>query len=305
MFDRGRLRKRRDRAAARFSDVDFLKRRACEDLAERLADMPRRFPLALDLGCHTGEAGQTLIAGGHVDHVIACDLSARMARLAGTRQGITALSADEEKLPFAPESFDLVVSVLSLHWVNDLPGTLIQIRRVLKPDGLFIAVLPGGESLQAMRRAIMEAELQVRSGAGARVSPFLDGLDAGRLLQRTGFAMPVSDTDTLRLRHDSLLGVLADVRGMGEAACLAGSPAPPLSAAILADAAARYSALTAQEPGGRVVTRIDLVWMSGWAPAPGQPVPKRPGSATVSLAQAVGARESSAGEKAGGGVAQG
>ncbi|MBX9633820.1 MAG: methyltransferase domain-containing protein, partial [Magnetospirillum sp.] len=194
IFDRSLLRKRRDRAAPEFAAHDFLVREMAERLADRLTDVTRRFPLALDLGCHTGEIADTLMGRGGIETLVQCDLSPRMAAKAATN-GHPALAADEEWLPFADASFDLVISCLSLHWVNDLPGTLLQIRRVLKPDGLFLCAMLGGETLKELRQALSEAEMAEENGWSPRVSPFADVRDLGGLLQRAGFALPVVDAD--------------------------------------------------------------------------------------------------------------
>ena len=204
--------------------------------------------------------------------------------------------ADEEALPFGPARFDLVASVMALHWTNDLPGALIQARHILKPDGLFMAAMIGGESLAELRRCLIEAEAAITGGASPRVSPFVDGVDAGQLLQRAGFAMPVSDTDRLTVRYRSILDLMHDLRGMGEAAAFS-SPSRPLRRDVLLRAGEIYAARHG-DVDGRLPARFDIVWLSGWAPAPGQPVPKRPGSATASLAQAVGATERPAGDPA-------
>lgn len=297
VFDRRRVRAHRERASARFSEYDFLKRRVSSDLMERLGEVNRHFGRALDLGCHDGTLAGLLAQSGKAGSVTACDLSARMAALAGRYEGVHAVVADEEALPFAPESFDLVASALSLHWVNDLPGALIQARQALRPDGLFLAALIGGQSLRELRESLLAAEAELTGGAGPRVSPFLDGVDGGALLQRAGFAMPVSDTDTLNLTYASLFALMADLRGMGEAAAF---PAPHrgLTRGVLLRAAEIHAGRF-PAPGGRIAARVDVVWLTGWAPGPGQPQPRRPGSATVRLADALGTREWPAGEPAG------
>lgn len=293
VFDRKRLRQRRDRAASGYAEYSFLKTRLSSALIDRLHDISRTFTFALDLGSHTGELSRLLRM--EVADVIACDLSPAMA--AAARAHVPTLVADDERLPFADNAFDLVASVLSLHAVNDLPGALIQIRRALAPDGLFIAAVFGGETLKELRSSLIAAEAEITGGASPRVSPFMDGIDAGRLLQRAGFAMPVADTDRLTVRYNSMFDLLKDLRGMGETSVLVGG-ARSLRRDVLVRAAEIYQQ-GHSDPDGRMRATFEIVWMSGWAPAEGQPVPKRPGSARASLAEAVGAKEIKTGEKPG------
>ena len=169
-FDRQLLRLRRDRAARRFAQHDFLFREVAERLAERLEEVTHRFPRALDLGCHDGLLGRLLGSRGAVETLVQCDLSPALLSQA-LAPGRLGLVADEEQLPFAPGSFDLVLSALNLHWVNDLPGTLLQLRQTLKPDGLLLAALLGGGTLQELRAVFLEAESELEGGASPRVSP--------------------------------------------------------------------------------------------------------------------------------------
>lgn len=296
-FDRSLLRLRRDRAARRFGDHDFLIREAVKDSLDRAAITTRRFPrvLALSGGGLTGTLlGESALAG-RVDFLAESDFSPAMARRA---QG-PALAADEEHLSFAEESLDLVLAPLSLHWVNDLPGALIQIRRILKPDGLFIGSLFGAGTLSELRACLTEAELDVTGGAAARIAPFADVRDLGGLLQRAGFAMPVADLDRRRVTYRDPARLFQDLRGMGETASLA-DRAPLLKRAVFARAMALYAEHHA-DPDGRLPASFVIANLSGWAPGPDQPKPKAPGSATVRLADALGAEEKKAGEKAGGG----
>lgn len=291
IFDRQLHASRRARAAAGFGEYAFLKRIASGDIAERLSGINRRFEQVLDLGAHDGTLGSILKAGpaaAKIGTIEATDLSPAF----GHRQ------ADEEALPFCEHSFDLIVSALSLHWVNDLPGALIQIRRVLKPDGLLIATLLGGRTLTELRQALFTAEEEIRGGAANRVSPMLDVIDAAGLLQRAQFAMPVADTDTRTVRYASPLDLLADLRGMGETAAFADRSGPPLTRGVLMRAMEIY-AERFSDPDGRVRATFEFVTMSGWAPGPDQPRPKRPGSASIRLADALGVREQPAGEKTG------
>lgn len=291
VFDRALHARRRDRAAPTYGSYSFLKRRVAEDLADRLLAINREFPTVLDLGAQSGVLANALAADGR--HVIRSDISAAFC------SHPLSVRADEEALPFADGSFDLAASALSLHWVNDLPGTLIQVQRALKPDGLLLAALPGAGSLGELRQALLRAETEIRGGAAMRVSPFIDVVDGAQLLQRTGFAMPVADADTIVVRYDSMLRLLSDLRGMGETAAFADRSAPPLTRGILMRAAEIY-AQEFSDPDGRIRATFEIVTLSGWAPAVGQPVPKRPGSATVRLADALGVKEQSTGEKPGG-----
>jgi SAM-dependent methyltransferase len=229
---------------------------------------------------------------GRIGEVVSSDLSPAFAR---PPLGVV---ADEEALPFADGSFDLIVSALSLHWVNDLPGALVQIRRALKPDGLFIGVALGGRTLTELRQSMLAAEEEIRGGAANRVSPFMDVIDGAGLLQRTGFAMPVADNDAHTVRYRHPLRLLWDLRGMGETASFVNRGGPHLTRGILMRAMDIY-AQRFSDPDGKVRATFEFVTMSGWAPAPDQPKAKRPGSATARLADALGVREQPAGEKTG------
>jgi NADH dehydrogenase [ubiquinone] 1 alpha subcomplex assembly factor 5 len=270
-FDRRAVRLHRDRAAPILGAHDFLFAEAAERLADRLDDITRRFPLALDLGCHDGVLARTLKGRGGIETLVQMDLSPAMAARAA-RFG-PAVAADEERLPFAERRFDAVLSCLSLHWVNDLPGALIQARLALKPDGLFLAVMLGGGSLGELRRALLEAEIEAKGGASPRVSPFADLRDAAALLQRAGFAMPVADLDQLRVTYENPLGLLRDLRGMGETNALAARPRSFTSRSVLAGAASRYAAEAA---AGRISASFQLLFLTAWAPSAGMKQPSRP-----------------------------
>ena len=220
-FDRRAVRAHRDRAAAGFTRHDYLFAETASRLEERLDDIRRGFSAILDLGCHAGALGPRLARRFPRARIVQCDLSPEMACRARAQAAFLTVAADEESLPFAAESFDLIVSNLSLHWVNDLPGTLIQARRILKPDGLLLACLLGGGTLAELRDALMEAELAVEGGASPRVSPFADVRDGGDLLARAGFALPVADLDSIRVRFADPLSLMRDLRSMGEANAVA------------------------------------------------------------------------------------
>jgi malonyl-ACP O-methyltransferase BioC len=285
IFDRSLVRKRRDRAAGHFVGHDFLVREVADRLADRLSDVTRSFPLALDLGCHTGEIADTLGGRGGIETLVQCDLSPRMAaRAAGN--GRPTLAADEEWLPFADASFDLVISCLSLHWVNDLPGTLVQIRRVLKPDGLFLCAMLGGDTLKELRQSLAEAEIAEEGGLSPRVSPFADVRDLGGLLQRAGFALPVVDSDTVDVAYADPMRLLADLRGMGETNAVAEQRKGLTRRATLLHALNRYQELFA-DSHGRVPATFQVLTMTAWTPHPSQQQPLAPGAGQASLAQAL------------------
>ena len=293
VFDRAAVRRHRDRAAAGLDGHDFLIGEVGERLADRLDDVTRGFPRALDLGCHGGQMGRLLGGRGAIETLVQCDLSPRMARRA---DGL-GVAASEEFLPFADTAFDLVLSCLSLHWVNDLPGALVQIRRALKPDGLFLAAMLGGETLKELRTALAEAEISEEGGLSPRVSPFADVRDAGNLLGRAGFALPVVDVDTVTVSYADPLKLMADLRGMGETNAVAERRKGLSRRATLIDAAARYRDQFA-DADGRVPATFQVIYLTAWAPHPSQQKPLAPGSARARLADALDTTEIPAGEKA-------
>ena len=280
VFDRRAVRRQRDRAADTVRQVADVLREAAERLLDRLDDIaPRaagpRFARALDVGGR-GVVAPLLRARGL--EVVSCDLSPALAAV----NGGLAVAADEEVLPFAAESFDLVVASLSLHWVNDLPGALIQLRHALRPDGLLLASLPALGTLGELRRALTEAEAGLTGGAAPRISPFPALSDCAALLQRAGYALPVADVEDIRLLYADPLALLRDLRAAGEgnALRLRDRRIPPraLFAAALASLPAEVA---------RVPATLRLAVMTGWAPGPDQPTPLAPGSATRSLAEAL------------------
>jgi SAM-dependent methyltransferase len=282
IFDRGQIRRQRDRAAEGLAGYDFLLRDVADRLADRLPDVKRRFPLALDLGCHSGQIARVLGGRGGIETLVQSDLSAAMA----ARAGPLAVVADEEFLPFAARSFDLVISNLSLHWVNDLPGSLVQIRHVLKEDGLFLASLFGGETLRELRQCLLEAELAEEGGAGPRVSPFADVRDAGALLQRAGFALPVVDVDTITVTYGDAMHLLADLRGMGEANAVAARRKHFTRRATLLRALGLYEDRFS-DGNGRLPATFQVLTMTAWRPHASQQKPLAPGSGQVNLADAL------------------
>jgi SAM-dependent methyltransferase len=290
VFDRKLLLARRARAQ-QLGPATFLVDRVAEDLADRLAAVLRQFAFAVDLGTPTGALRRVLAASGKVGAVAAVDRAVR-------ERGGLRIIADEEALPLGNGSVDLVVSGLALQFVNDLPGTLIQVRRALKPDGLFIAALLGGETLSELREAMAQAEAEIEGGVSPRIAPFVDVRELGALLQRAGFALPVTDVDRITARYDSVFSLMRDLRRMGGGNALIERRRVPLRRAVLLRMAEIYGARFA-DADGRIRATFDIVWLSGWAPHASQQQPLKPGSAQARLADALGARELSAGEKAG------
>lgn len=272
IFDRALLQRRIGKARAGAAP-DFLLVRAADDLLDRLQTVLRPFPRALDLGAPADHFSRAIVASGRAKPL-------RAGRFGGD------LIVDEETLPFVPAAFDLVVSGMALHWVNDLPGVLTQIRRILAPDGLFVACLPGGASLVELRAALAQAEEEILGGASPRVSPFVDVRDMGGLLQRAGFALPVSDVDSFTLRYESLFALMADLRAMGAASVLMQRAKIPLRRDVLMRTAQIY-AERFSDPDGRVRVSFEIVWLSGWAPHESQQKPAKPGSATARLEDAI------------------
>lgn len=298
VFDRRAVRTHRDRVARRLGDHDFLFVDSARGLVDRLGDVNRRFPRVLDLGCHGGGFADALAAAGKdhgVETLVQSDVSAAMAAAAGS--GRYRVVADEEALPFAAARFDLVVSALSLHWVNDLPGALVQIRRTLKPDGLFLAAMFGAGTLVELRHALVQAEVDEERGAGPRVSPFVEVAEAGALLQRAGFALPVADTDTVEATYADAPALMRELRGMGEANAMLARRKAFTRRQTMARAAALYVERFAA-PGGRVRASFEILTLTGWAPDASQPQPLKPGSARTRLADALGTVEHRAGDKA-------
>jgi SAM-dependent methyltransferase len=293
IFERQLLRARRNRAVAAGPET-FLLDRVAADLAERLTTVLRRFDLVLDLGTPGDVLRAALAALPSVGSVI----SARAALARGEARAPHFVIADEEALPFRAAVFDLVVSALSLQFVNDLPGTLIQVRRLLKPDGLFVAALAGGETLTELRQSFAAAESEIEGGVSPRVAPFADVRELGALLQRAGFALPVTDADRIMVRYGSVFALMQDLRRMGATNALRDRRRAPLKRATLMRMAEIYAERFADN-GGRLRATFEIVWLSGWAPHPSQQQPLKPGSAQTRLADALGTREISTGEKTG------
>jgi SAM-dependent methyltransferase len=287
IFDRLLLRARRRRATA-LGPATFLLEHAAEDLGERLATVLRRFDIAADIGT-PGEAVCTLLPRRQfARRVIAVDAVPRRH---------VAIVADEEAIPFADGSLDLVTSLLSLQFVNDLPGALAQIRRALKPDGLFIGALLGGETLSELREAFAAAESEIEGGISPHVAPFADMRDLGGLLQRAGFALPVTDVERVTVRYADVSSLMSDLRRMGATNALLDRRRTPLRRGTLVRMTEIYRERFA-DADGRLRATFEIVWLSGWAPHESQQRPLAPGSARMRLADALGTREIPAGDKA-------
>jgi SAM-dependent methyltransferase len=286
LFDRRALRLHRDRAAASVHDHDALFAETAERLADRLDDITRAFPMALDLGCHGGHLARRLGRRGGIEWLVEGDLSPAMAGWAATAGAGPAVVVDEEALPFRAGSFDAVLSCLSLHWVNDLPGALVQIRRALKPDGLFLAAMLGGATLCELRQALIEAESDEAGGASPRVSPFADLADMAALLSRAGFALPVADSDTITVTYPDALALMRELRGMGEANATVGRQRGFARRGVLLKAADLYRKRHGLADG-RIPATFQILYLTGWAPHPSQPQPLPRGSASARLSDAL------------------
>ncbi len=279
VFDKALLKVRRNRAKATIKSVDYLLVHVAQDFIERLSLIQRTFPRALNLGAHHGLITEHLRGKAGIAEIIDMDDAEDLVALCSGKQVV----ASEEQLPFGTECFDLIFSGLKLHYLNDLPGTLIQARQALKPDGLFLAALLGGVTLRELRQAFLAAEGELTGGASPRVAPFLDVREAGALLQRAGFALPVTDSDILTVTYPSMLHLIHELRAMGATNALAERSRRPLRRQTLARAAEFY-AENYSEPNGHIRATFEIITMTGWAPHESQPKPLRPGSAKTSLA---------------------
>lgn len=266
--------------------ADFLMRRAAEDLEERLGAVERGFRDGAALFSLTPAAREAMIASGKVAKVTRVEADA--AFLAGDAlAGDMGVVSAPGHAPFEPESVDLAVSLMTLHEENDIPGLLVQIRRALRPDGLFLGAMAGGGTLVELRESLLAAETETRGGASPRVMPFTDVRDAGALLQRAGFALPVADVESLTVRYDTMFDLMRDLRAMGATSALLDRPRRPATRALFMRAAEIY-AERFSDPDGRVRATFSLLWMSGWAPHSSQQKPLKPGSAQVSLTTILG-----------------
>jgi SAM-dependent methyltransferase len=291
IFDRALIRARQRRAAG-LGPVTFLLDRVADEFVDRLGAVMRRFDVAADLGTPDNAIARALARVPSLGTVIRSGFAADLQQ--------KTIAADEEALPFRDGSLDLIVSGLALQFVNDLPGVLVQIRRALKPDGLLLAALLGGETLTELRQSFAAAESELEGGASPRVAPFADLRELGALLQRAGFALPVTDVDRVTVRYGTAFDLMRDLRRMGATNALVARRRTPLRRATLLRMAEIYAERFA-DPDGRLRATFEIVWMSGWAPHPDQQKPLKPGSAKTRLADALGTREIATGEKPDGG----
>lgn len=286
LFDRRAWRLHRDRAArivgAQPGAADFLHAEVVDRLIDRLGLVGREFPIALDLGARGGALARLLALRPGALRVVTADPSAAfLATAPGPR-----VAADPELLPFREASFDLIASVLALHWTADLPGALVQLRRALRPDGLLLAAMLGGQTLVELRTALFDAELAEEGGVSPRVSPAIELADAAALLQRAGFAMPVADSETITATYPDMLALMHELRAMGETNALSARRRGFMRRATLARAALVH-AEQFSDSDGRIPATFEILFLVGWAPAPSQPQPLPRGSATHRLADAL------------------
>ena len=293
LFDRRLLRARRARFAAGLGQHEFLIAHVAREIAERIGAILREFPRALDLGAHHGLLGRAVAKLPSVGAMVYADSTFELAALCPP----PALVCDEDLLPFKDSSFNLVVSGLSLHRVNDIPGALIQIRRALCPDGLFIAAALGARSLTELRHALLEAESEAEGGASPRIAPFADVRQYGALLQRAGFALPVADAELLTVTYANARELMREVRAMGGGNVMQSRRKVPLARGTLERAEAIYRERYGT-PEGKVRASFEIVYLTGWAPDASQQQPLKPGSAKRRLADALGTTEHPAGDKA-------
>ncbi len=294
IFDRRLLRQRRARSLGTLAGSDFLFSAVADDLRDRLGDVLRTFPVALELGARARVLDTPTLAAKGIETALTLDL----ALPAEPRAHGLAAVADEEWLPIATASLDLVVSALTLHWTNDLVGALVQLRRALKPDGMIQLAILGGETLIELREVLVEAEVRVTGGAALRVSPMVELADMAGLLQRAGFALPVADEDRFTVTYAHVFDLFRDLRAMGETAAFVPERRHPLRRAVLAEAGRLYHQRHG-EADGRISATFQVLHAAGWAPAPTQQQPARRGSATHRLADALGTDEVGSGIKAG------
>lgn len=267
--------------AQRFSDHDFLVEEVADRLIERLGEINRKFSRILILGDAGGALFRRISQLYTPEILVRADYADAMLTGAGLK-----LAASEEYIPFAAQSFDLVISNLTLHWVNDVPGALIQINRVLKPDGLFLAAKFGGSTLHQLREALAQAEVATTGGLSPRVSPLADIRDGGGLLQRAGFALPVVDCDTINVTYADAFALMRELRGMGETNAVLARRKNFSRRDTLFAAAEAYANLYARDDG-RIPATFQILYFTGWAADASQPKPLKPGSAKARLADAL------------------
>jgi SAM-dependent methyltransferase len=282
LFDQPLATARRERAiSAGDTGAGFLLEIAAKEIAERLSVVERHFDTAAELHGGTGTAARQVLETGKVGSLERIETSPAFA---STGESIRIAPLDD--VPLDAASVNLVVSPLSLHLVNDIPGTLVRVRRALKPDGLFMAAIPGGGTLGELRDVLLAAEAEMMGGASPRVIPFADVRDIGALMQRAGFALPVIDVETYTVRYDSLFALMRDIRAMGMANPLTGRSRAPVGRRFFLRAAELY-AERYSDPDGRIRATFSIIYASGWAPHESQQQPLKPGSAKMRLADAL------------------
>lgn len=279
IFDRKKVRRNRDRCAAHFENHDFLLEWVNRNLNERLQDIKHEFPMTLQIGGR-GFKKEKIIDKAGIDKRIVMDVAEKHLH-----PDALSIQADEEFLPFVQNSFDMVISPLSLHTVNDLPGALIQINRALKPDGLFLGAILGGETLYELRHCLMQAEIEIRGGTGPHIAPFADKQQIGSLMQRARFALPVVDSEIVTVTYESVSSLMHDLRGMGENNNLK-ERSSNLNKSVLNKAEEIYRTHFADDDE-RLRSTFEIIFMIGWAPHETQQKPLRPGSAKNRLADAL------------------
>lgn len=284
IFDRKKIRTQRNRAIEKMEDHNFLIEWTSNQLLSRLDTIKKEFPLSLQIGTRA-----TL----NKDKIPGLELLITMDST-NTRNTVI---ADEECLPFAPESFDLIISALNLHTTNDLPGTLLQLKNTLKPDGLFLSAIMGGETLNELRDVFTQAEMEIKGGVSPRVAPFADMPQMGALMQRAGFNLPVVDSEIVTVTYDNLFKLMHDLRFMGEGNALNARSKSFNNRSFLMRAAELYKQRYS-EPDGKIVATFEIIFLIGWAPHESQQKPLRPGSAENRLSDALGTKEFSTKEKA-------
>ena len=277
-------RRHRERAAANFSDHQFLKNEVAARLTEKILSIKRRFPMMLDLGCHHGEVAKAMIKTGKIDRVIAADPSWAMASYAA--QDFPALVADYDALPFPRQMFDAIVSGFSFHWIEDLPLVLTHLCQMLKPDGILLVALAGGDSLKGLRAVLAAAESETTGGISPRVLPMADIRGLGGVLMRAGFALPVVDSETITITWDDIFAMTRELKAMGEANALTERSKRFTRREVFIRAEKIYRERFSDEDG-RIRADIDLVTLTGWAPAENQQKPLLPGSGKIALADAL------------------
>lgn len=286
IFDKKAIAANRHRALrAADPKAAFLLDIAAEELAERLAVVERQFETAVELHGATGAAARAASATGKIQTMLRVE-----AEKAYGGPGEISSEAPLEDVPLTAQSANLILAPLNLHLTNDTPGVFIQIRRALRPDGLFLAAIPGSGTLQELRDVLLATEAEMSGGASPRVIPFPDVRDVGGLLQRAGFSLPVIDAETYTVRYDSIFPLMRDLRAMGMANPLAARSRKPLSRAFFLRAAEIY-AERYSDPDGRIRATFAIIYVSGWAPHESQQKPLQPGSAKARLADALRVEE--------------